>query len=110
MPYTTDHKQVLHHRVTFSRVASLVSLTGALWTGSAVAAQACICVGSPDPKGAVELTNELKSDLDAAFVVFVGEPIARNSLTIRFRVNAVWKGNSEARWSCQRAQRQPPTD
>jgi hypothetical protein len=38
------------------------------------------------------LTRGLKNDLDKALAVFVGEPIARNSLTLRLRVQSVWKG------------------
>jgi hypothetical protein len=39
-----------------------------------------------------ELSRRLERDLKGAFAVFVGEPVARNSLNVRLRVQHVWKG------------------
>ena len=38
------------------------------------------------------VVERLARDLKGAFAVFVGEPIAGNSLTVRLRVRHVWKG------------------
>ncbi|MCA1481250.1 hypothetical protein, partial [Bradyrhizobium sp. NBAIM08] len=41
---------------------------------------------------AAEQTGEVRRELDRARAVFLGEVIGRNVLTVRFRVEAVWKG------------------
>jgi hypothetical protein len=53
---------------------------------------ACVCTGDPEQPSVSELSRRLKRDLKGALAVFVGEPIARNSLTVRLRVQHVWKG------------------
>jgi hypothetical protein len=71
----------------------VIAMASAGWMLGAVDVQACVCVGSPQPPSAEQVTRELRSDLDAALAVFAGEPIATNSLAVRFRVDSVWKGD-----------------
>jgi hypothetical protein len=55
-------------------------------------ADACTCSSSfPGPSPA-ELTRQAKNELKEAFAVFVGQPIAMNTLMVRLRVESVWKG------------------
>jgi len=77
----------------FPRIAQAMALTAAVLALLPANAEGCSCVGTPDPPGALQLTRELETEVHKAFAVFIGEPIARNALTIRFRVNAVWKGD-----------------
>ena len=80
-------------RILLMKVAlSRVILAGACWIAAPSDVFACVCVGSSEAPSAAQLTRELKNDLDDALAVFVGEPIARNSLTLRLRVQSVWKG------------------
>jgi len=55
-------------------------------------ALACGCARDPEQRSAAELSGRLERDLTGALAVFVGEPVARNSLTVRLRVQHVWKG------------------
>lgn len=54
---------------------------------------ACVCTGHPEPPSAAELRQRLDKDLNGALAVFIGEPIAKNSLAVRLRVQTVWKGD-----------------
>jgi hypothetical protein len=53
---------------------------------------ACVCGAGATAPAPSELTRQVQRDMDAARAVFIGEPIAGNSLALRFRVQSVWKG------------------
>lgn len=55
---------------------------------------ACVCGGrTSEAPSAAELRRKLRNELSNSLAVFVGEPIAGNSLTVRMRVESVWKGD-----------------
>jgi len=67
----------------------VIAIASVSWVLSTVDVHTCVCAGSPERQSAERLTRELARDLDAALAVFVGEPIAMNSLAIRFRVDSL---------------------
>jgi hypothetical protein len=71
------------------RVLFTVAVTSILVAPDAFA---CVCAGDPEQPSVSELSRRLKNDLNDALAVFIGEPVAKNSLTIRLRVQHAWKG------------------
>jgi hypothetical protein len=62
------------------------------WLAVPTDAYSCTCVSlRPGPTPA-ELTRQVREQLGKARAVFIGEPVASNTLTYRLRVQAVLKG------------------
>jgi len=74
------------------RRISIAVFLCACWTLVPADASACTCVSSSTAPSRSELTRQVRQELSEALAVFVGEPIASNQLTVRFRVRSVWKG------------------
>ena len=54
---------------------------------------ACVCVGTPDIPTAEQRIEQVHRELDKALAVFSGQVIGQNALSVRFRVDTVWKGD-----------------
>jgi hypothetical protein len=77
------------------RAAAALRVLLVVAVGSIVVAPdafACVCVGDPEQPSVSEVSRRLRNDLNDALSVFIGQPVANNSLTIRLRVQHVWKG------------------
>jgi hypothetical protein len=69
-----------------------ILLAALCWGVTSPDAFACVCVGSLEPPSTVMLAEQAQRELDESLAVFVGVPIALNTLTVRLRVESVWTG------------------
>jgi len=60
----------------------------------AVAATACTCFGSPEAKTTAQFTEEVRQAVLKAETVFSGKVTTRDSFTVAFLVDSVWKGQA----------------
>jgi SLBB domain len=60
---------------------------------------ACQCFVTTEHKTAAQRTDEVRRELQKALAVFSGEVIGRNALSVRFKVDAVWKGDIPAEFA-----------
>lgn len=64
------------------------------WLAVPTDADACVCASvNPSGPSAAELTRQVRDQMGMARAVFIGEPVASNTLIYRFRVQAVWQGD-----------------
>ena len=78
--------------MAMKRSLRVMLAVAACWGAAVRSVDACVCAGYTDVSPERQ-KRELKSEIDSARAVFVGELIARNSLMLRFRVQSVWKGD-----------------
>jgi hypothetical protein len=69
-----------------------VLLAAACWFSLPSDAQACVCASSEKQPSHAEAVRAVQGQFSDALAVFVGEPVGGNTLTVRFRVQSVWKG------------------
>jgi len=63
------------------------------WLAIPADASACVCAPPPPGTSPSEFARQVRQQMGEALAVFVGEPVAWNQLTYRFRVQSVWKGD-----------------
>lgn len=74
-------------------VAVTVGLVTTVVLALPVDAFSCVCVGTTEIKTAAQRTEEVRVELHKAVAVFSGEVVGLNALSVRFKVDAVWKGD-----------------
>ena len=70
-----------------------ILVTSICWTLLPADATACTCSGDGKPPTAAELIRQVRGQLNDGLAVFIGEPVSMNVLTVRFRVQSLWKGD-----------------
>jgi hypothetical protein len=74
----------------------LALITALLAAAPSRDAAACVCFFETiDERGDRQVTEEVRTELRRAVAVFVGEVIARDTLTVTFDLERVWKGELE---------------